>query len=481
MKRDLMAVVALVGLASGLAAAQAPFEVSEDGRSVATPDLDGVSVGYAAEGVEEAPFPLTPDWTFDQRFAVGAVRIADIDLDGLNDLVVATFKPNSFPAYDDYYQMIFYNTGSGLEAAPSWQADVEYYSGDIQVGDINLDGWPDLFDVCGTFGPPPRVYFGAPEGMATVEGWVSAPPQTGWATSGTLFDIDGDGDLDALTTNQGVAPNPYRPMYFFRNDGGTLETSPSWQSAEDSIQNTTVAADFDNDGDLDIGVAKWSSFESGVYLNSGGTLDVNPSWTVGTTGTDKGVAAADVDGNGWVDLVVGDDPTRLYSNDVFSFSETWQAMPPFDGPQENVFHDVDGDGDPDFAEVHFSDGRAHIYMNTDGVLSSTPNWTFDATQVGNTLAFGDLNNDGFDDLAVGYSGDTSIRVFYGIPPEPPACPADLDGSGDIGSADLNVVLGNFGCVQGDDPVACVGDVDGDGDTDSGDLNLLLAVFGAACE
>ncbi len=62
----------------------------------------------------------------------------------------------------------------------------------------------------------------------------------------------------------------------------------------------------------------------------------------------------------------------------------------------------------------------------------------------------------------------SAYVFTTAP-----CPADLNGDGFIGSADLNVLLAAFGTSD-------EGDIDGDGDTDSSDLNALLAAFGDDC-
>jgi len=49
-----------------------------------------------------------------------------------------------------------------------------------------------------------------------------------------------------------------------------------------------------------------------------------------------------------------------------------------------------------------------------------------------------------------------------------ACPrpADIDGDGEIDTADLLFLLGAWGTPDGD--------VDGDGDTDTGDLLALLA-------
>lgn len=86
------------------------------------------------------------------------------------------------------------------------------------------------------------------------------------------------------------------------------------------------------------------------------------------------------------------------------------------------------------------------------------------------------------DLAVqiiagpGQPAPDAMATLSKPPPPPPACPADLDQSGSIDSADLNTLLADFGCT-GDE---CAADIDADGDTDSADLNGLLAAFGQAC-
>lgn len=67
----------------------------------------------------------------------------------------------------------------------------------------------------------------------------------------------------------------------------------------------------------------------------------------------------------------------------------------------------------------------------------------------------------------------AVTSVDGVPSTDP-CTVDLNGSGSIGSGDLNIVLGAFGAND-------CGDIDGDGDTDSVDLNLCLADFGQDCE
>lgn len=467
------AALGVAGLAAAPLFAQS-IEVSDDGQETvvfqAAPA--GGDVVLRGDGV---PYGTTPDWQNDLRRQVGGLQAADMNGDGWVDLVVGCYISNSFPPYTDWENLIYYNVGGALEASPSWVSADEVSTGDIQVGFINDDTYPDIFAANGGFEMSASViYFGSPTGPSTTPGWSSAVPGRAWNNYALLIDIDHDGDTDVLTANQGNSPDdPYRPMLLFRNNEGTLETVPSWQSAETSIQNFLAAADFDGDGWEDIAVSKWANFESGVYRNVEGALATTPAWTTGDDDTDKGVAWADVDGNEWPDLALGHGPTTLYSNTDGVLTPTWTSTATYFGHSDLRFEDVDRDGDPDLAEVHFSDGRTHIYLNRGGVLDAAPTWTYDATIVGTALAFGDINGDGWKDLVIGYSGQPCIRVFYA---RPPACPGDLDGDRDVDLQDLATLLSDFGCTA----PACTGDLDRDGSVGLQDLALLLANFGADC-
>ena len=71
------------------------------------------------------------------------------------------------------------------------------------------------------------------------------------------------------------------------------------------------------------------------------------------------------------------------------------------------------------------------------------------------------------------SGDISIRVFYGIPP---ACVADLDGSGSVDVNDLLAVVTNWGACT-TPPPNCPGDVDDSGSVDVNDLLAVITTWG----
>ncbi len=458
----------------GIAAnAQLAYDVSEDGHRTAIPGES--STASVARGVF-VPFGTAPDWQYNVRRATSGLKVVDVNQDGLNDLAVCCYTANSFPPYPDYEEIIFLNTGGELESAPSWVSAVETHAGDLQAGDVNGDTIPDIVTIHGggVRSDNVRVYYGVPNTLpSTTPSWTSNTVPAAWGTSGLLVDLDKDNDADLVTTNQGLSPDPYRPMFQFENLGSSLEFNPSWTSADSEISNGLAAADYDGDTWVDVGVAKWVNWESAVYKNSAGTLGLTPDWTRGATDTDKGVAFADINMDGTQDLLIGGDNSTLWSNDgAGNLLLEWTANPGFSGPQEVHAWDVEGDGDMDFLEIHFSDGKAHIYLNESGVLATAPSWTYDAPEVGTSLAFGDLNGDGRNDLVVGYAGDTCLRVFYAVPPP---CFADCDANGALNVDDVDCFVAGF--LAGDVGVA---DCDGNAALNVDDVDCFVVEFLAGC-
>lgn len=478
MKKATMIAMALLTLTPSAFADDSRIETSKNGHEtvfVRPSATDGQVVTRGA-GV---PFGMTPDWQNTLRRQVGAVRVADMNNDGAGDVLVGCYISNSFPPYTDWENYIHYNVGGVPEVNPSWTSSVERHTGDLQVGDVNLDGYPDIVSIDGGSAfSPVIIFYGAASGPDTIPDWQATTPQAGWATSGLLFDIDHDNDLDLLTTNQGLDPNPFRPMYFFRNNAGALQTTPSWQSAESSIQNMAAAGDYDGDGWEDVAVSKWVNFQSGIYRNINGTLQTTPIWTDGNTSSKRGIAWADVDGNGWADLMIGSTPTALWSNSGGSLTVTWTSGASFFGQQEIAFCDVDRDGDQDYAEIHFSNGQTHIYLNNNGVLNTTPSWTYDSPNVGNAIAFGDVNGDHWPDLVIGTSGQPSVVIFYNLAP---VLPGDMNCDGQVNILDINAFTlavsdaAAYASAYPDCDISA-GDLNGDGNVDILDINPFVALL-----
>jgi len=435
----------LVAACAGPAAAQRAFDISDDGHWIA----------YA--GAPEEKIPATrgflvpygngPDQVITLRRQVGGLQVADMNNDGLEDVVVGCYISTSNPPYTDWRDMIFYNLGDGvIESSPSWISANQHHTGDVQVGDLNNDGFLDIVTIHGGSLTPAsvRAYYGTATGPHQTADFVSNTPLPGWGTSGLLIDIDHDTDLDLVTTNQGTgAGDPYRPMYIWLNSAGSLINVPFWQSFEHSIQNGLAAADYDGDGWEDIAVAKWNGWNSGIYRNVNGVVGQAPVWSEPDSDTDKGAIFTDFDGDGWPDVAFGGDPGTMWSNNAgASFSLMWISEAPLQGAQDFRAADVDNDGDPDVAEIHFSTGRIFIYLNEGGVIDVFPTWAYDAPEVGTALAFGDLNGDDLPDMVAGYSGDICLRVFLAISP---SCAADIaEPFGQLDFSDVVAFLTAFG-------------------------------------
>ncbi len=141
-------------------------------------------------------------------------------------------------------------------------------------------------------------------------------------------------------------------------------TTPDWVSQDDLVGTGGALADLNRDGWLDLIVSAGNDMEPQplvVYYNNGdGTYPPAPNWESTDLVFNGHLDIADVDADGWLDVAVA----TLGEFDTF-------------GPV------------------------ARVYFNQQGTLQGTPGWTADL--VGNAfgIAFGDMNNDGRPDLAVG--------------------------------------------------------------------------------
>ncbi|MGD8396395.1 MAG: VCBS repeat-containing protein [Candidatus Eiseniibacteriota bacterium] len=379
---------------------------------------DGPRESYRLDGV---PLPTAPDWVGTRVRATGALVWGDADGDGDDDLFVGTYYGQMYPPIIDYFNFIYLNDGGMLESEPSWISVDERHTTDADWGLIDGDTVPDLFVANGGQSlQANQVFFGQAAGILPVSaGWVSN--DNCWAIGCALADFDQDGDVDVATANQGNTANPFRPTYIFRNTGNGLESSPSWASAQIGITNDVDWGDMDGDGWLDLAVSGWVNWQTGVFRNLGTTLETGFAWTTGQpSDSDKGIGWALVDGDARPDLAVGgnSDPDRLFLNEggMLGATPVWSSGESYHGCQDLAWVDIDHDGDDDLATINFGNGHARIYLNDGGTLSTLADWQYDAASSGTALAFGDVNGDGWLDLAIGVAnGPIELFLNTGAP------------------------------------------------------------------
>ncbi|NML67910.1 hypothetical protein HHL22_22140 [Hymenobacter sp. RP-2-7] len=210
-----------------------------------------------------------------------------------------------------------------------------------------------------------------------------------------LGDVDGDGDLDLLTANQGSS------SVSVRFNDGRGQFSGGSDLGVDYYPTRVTLGDLDGDGDLDLLVATGSGWLN-VRLNDGAG-GFRPGPSVRASGSTTDATLGDVDGDGDLDVVASNFVSNAVSvrlNDgAGSFSGTLE-VPTGAEPQALALGDVDGDGDLDLVVTSGSTSKAYIQLNT-GRGSFTAGAVVPVGVGPYTLALGDVDGDGDLDLLTG--------------------------------------------------------------------------------
>ncbi|MEM7034377.1 MAG: FG-GAP-like repeat-containing protein, partial [Chloroflexota bacterium] len=325
-----------------------------------------------------------------------SVAWGDIDGDGDLDLAIGELNEGS-------PNQIYINDNGSLQAEPFQEFGHDDETYQVAWGDVNGDGDLDL--ATGNREGPNKVYLNV-NGTLQINGspyWESGDSDTtrdiAWG------DVDGDGDLDLAAGNSN-----FNKVYL--NINGTLQTAADeiWQSNEDDNTHSVAWGDVDGDGDLDL-LAGNRNEPNRLYINNNGSLEksANPAWEFGDDISTADAAWGDMDNDGDLDVAVGSrsDPNALYLNNGLSLTA---AGDPFWTSQDEsqtegiAWGDVDGDGDLDLAAANSKSSNL-LYNNMNGVLQSDgdPLWTSDTNGQAFSLAWGDVDNDGDLDLAIGRS------------------------------------------------------------------------------
>ena len=332
--------------------------------------------------------------------------------------------------------------------------DVRSYGMGVATGDIDNDGWVDLYR---TRLGPDQMFRNNGDGTFTDVSAHAGTNQPGWGISAAFVDIDRDGWLDLFVGNyvdprdavecfdargeRGYCgPRRFRPvpdrLYRNRGDGTFADVTATSQVAREyGPAMGVVASDLDADGWVDLYVANdlqenqlWLNQQDGTFKN--GALLAGVALNLeGAVEAGMGVDAGDVDADGDDDLFVTHlslQTNTLYLNDGTGLFEDRSTMSGLGVPSlpatgfGTLFFDYDNDGWLDILAVNGAvSAIAALVAAEDPHPLHEPNQlfrnmgngrfeevtaragqVFELSEVGRGAAFGDLDNDGDTDIVV---------------------------------------------------------------------------------
>jgi hypothetical protein len=239
-------------------------------------------------------------------------------------------------------------------------------------------------------------------------------------------------------------------------------TSPDWTSTDTEISTGAALVDLDRDGWLDLVVANGNDIYEEhvvVYYNRGdGTLPGTPDWASADTAYHGHLDVADVNGDGWQDVAVAilgefntiDNAAKLYLNNSGSLS----SLPDWESDELAnafgcAFGDVNNDGRPDLAVgTGWSYGprfyHDYVYVNSGGTLPTSATWSPDDQSLTQGVLWTDANRDGWLDLvAVPADAETAVYLNLGGTLETAPSWQTTDSSGQ------DAIMATAGDVTGD--------------------------------
>jgi hypothetical protein len=347
------------------------------------------------------------------------VAAGDIDNDGWVDLYLTNFGTNQ----------LYRNNHDGTFTDVSDRSGTRHSGFSVSAAfvDYDRDGWLDLYvadyvqytiesdractDLAGVRGYcPPQVYTAAPDHLYRNRGDGTFTDVTDRALVGRGFgrglgvvaaDFNNDGWTDIYVANDGGENLLWMNLRngTFRDQALTRGVAVTGEGHAEASMGVD-AGDFDNDGDEDLFMTELNGEGSNLYVNDGKGMfeDRSAASGVGPATlqfTGFGTAWFDFDNDGWLDLLSVNgrvqaaegktaEPFPLQQRKLLfrnarngRFEDvSAQAGPPFERPHVGrgaAFGDIDNDGDEDVLVANDA-GPAQLLVNTLNERGDAPHW-----------------------------------------------------------------------------------------------------------
>lgn len=372
----------------------------------------------------------------------GTVQVIAIDVDGDGDQdLINSATENGIVWYE--------NDGQGNFTSSQLVNSTTLYAYDILAKDMDGDG---DFDVVGNGGENSSVaWYENMDGEGTFGTEHTVVPIGPRISSIAVDDIDGDGDMDILTTASQLEEN----VSWYKNIDGQGNFGPQ-QVITSNVSKPSGAsiADIDGDGDMDVFATSTFLDEKIIWfenLNGQGTFGIERFVSSNALDPDQG-QSADIDNDGDIDYVCSTGSNiGFYKNDGFgNFSAIQQIASEVSSISDIEFGDLDNDGDLDVMSAFQADDIIAFFKNINGQGNFGPQQILveiNGVNTPETIFSIDMDGDGDQDILSAATSGNRI-----------AWQKNLDGQGNFSEPITISEIKN--------PISInAADIDGDGDMD----------------
>ena len=374
-----------------------------------------------------------------------SVKAADMDGDGDLDVLVAS-GTNS--GQIGWYE----NTdGNGAFGSQRLIGDNVYWPWSTDAADLDGDGDLDVITSSGfEYGDSQVTWYENTDSAGTFGAPRVISQDVEYPQSVIASDLDGDGDQDVIATSR------YKIIWYANTDALGGFGTQQIISTEVRVASSVFTADLDRDGDLDLLSASSHDGKIAWYENTDELGSFGPQLVISEAAERaQSVYAADLDGDGDQDVLSASefgDKLAWYKNiDGDGSIEFEQVIShEVEGAESVIAADLDADGDLDVVSASRGDSKLAWYLNSDGNGSFGNQSYIDQDKVffPTDVVAADLDGDGDDDVLSASRDDHKIAWY-----------PNVDGRGRFGSQRI-ISLDAFGAQE-----VHPADLDGDGDSD----------------
>ncbi len=389
----------------------------------------------------------------------GGVCVEDFNNDGNLDIVASGW-------FLDEQIKVMMNNGDGTFSDKTTESTLTGITGglDLETADYNNDGWMDILIPRGAwwndFGKLPCSLL-RNNGNGT---FTDVTNESGlfahlYPTQSAVFaDFNNDGWLDLFFGNETRRDTEKYPCELFINDGKGKFTNVAKDAGVDILcfSKGVAAADYDNDGWMDIAISSQGTenylLKNETGKNSGIVKFKDVSKEAGISGPVKSfpLGFLDYNNDGWQDLMIltydadncdydnaaeyfnkpvkGEYSILYKNNGNGTFTDVTKELNLQKAMTVMGFNygDIDNDG---WMDMYCGTGTPNytslvpkrMFRNNEGQTFQdvTTSGGFGHLQKGHGIGFGDIDNDGdqdvYEDMGGGYEGDAFQGAFYENP------------------------------------------------------------------